>query len=543
MLGWLKRLFGVGGAKAPAAPPAPPRRFASRGPSSRFDNAATTADNARHWGAADGLSARAVMSPDVRQRLRNRARYERANNSYCQGLVLTLVNDLVGAGPKLRCRLDDEATNRAVQDAYGRWAKAAGVAEKRRVMAGCKLTDGEAFAVLTTNLRQADPVKLSLRLVEAEQVQTPLPRTTATMDAAEVLDGIELDAGGNPAFYHVLRHHPGDTGFAALAFQSDRVPADRVIHWFRRDRPGQTRGVPEITPALGTFANLRRLTEATLAAAETAADISAVLLSKAPAPGDDEQDYGVPPVEAATPNPGVPFDAIPIEKRTMVQLPDGMDMKQFAAEHPNAMYQEFKRELLKECGRCVNAPFNVVGGDSSQYNYSSARLDHLLYRSAVRVVRSECEEVVEDRLFDAWLEEARLVPGYLPDGLPDTIPHDWFWGGFESIDPLKEAAADTEALANGTMTLQERYAEAGQDWESHVRQRGKEVALLRDLGLMPIDPAQAPSGQGGKRLGTEEQGPPPAPPAPPQPSRNGRRQSNLLPLTEFLLRAEVTDGR
>jgi len=67
----------------------------------KFDSAQTNADNRRHWANADGLSADAAASPAVRQTLRNRARYEVANNSYARGIVLTLANDVTGTGPRL----------------------------------------------------------------------------------------------------------------------------------------------------------------------------------------------------------------------------------------------------------------------------------------------------------------------------------------------------------------------------------------------------------------------------------------------------------
>jgi len=47
----------------------------------RYDAAVTTNENRRHWRGADGLSANAANSPDIRRILRNRARYEIANNS------------------------------------------------------------------------------------------------------------------------------------------------------------------------------------------------------------------------------------------------------------------------------------------------------------------------------------------------------------------------------------------------------------------------------------------------------------------------------
>jgi len=98
MLGWLR---GILGRKRPAfAHPSPMLRRASAGVliRARFDSAQTNADNRRHWANADGLSANAAANPEVRRILRNRARYEVANNSYARGIVLTLANDVIGTG-------------------------------------------------------------------------------------------------------------------------------------------------------------------------------------------------------------------------------------------------------------------------------------------------------------------------------------------------------------------------------------------------------------------------------------------------------------
>jgi hypothetical protein len=45
----------------------------------RYDAAATTEENRRHWANADMLSAAAANNPQVRRTLRSRARYEVAN--------------------------------------------------------------------------------------------------------------------------------------------------------------------------------------------------------------------------------------------------------------------------------------------------------------------------------------------------------------------------------------------------------------------------------------------------------------------------------
>jgi len=428
----------------------------------RYDAASFSRDNYRHWSNADGLSAKSANSAEVRRVLRNRARYEVANNSYARGIVLTLANDCIGTGPRLQLRTDIPEINRRVEREFAAWAKAIGLAEKLRTMRMARAQDGEAFAVLANNDRLPVPVKLDLRLVEADQVSTP-------GRMANAVDGIIFDAFGNPIEYHLLKHHPGDLA-APADYEYEYIPANSMIHWFRVDRPGQVRGIPDITPALPLFAQLRRFTLAVLAAAETAADFAGILYTDAPPGGE---------ADAAE-----PFEPIELEQRALVTMPGGWKMSQLQAEQPATTYAEFKREILNEIARCLNMPYNIAAGNSSEYNYASGRLDHQVYYKSIRVDQSHLESVVLDRVLLAWIDEAVLIPGYVPQDIRgDDLPRQWFWDGREHVDPAKEATAQATRLANHTTTLAYEYSRQGLDWEESLRQRAKEIALMNELGL------------------------------------------------------------
>jgi len=429
----------------------------------RYDAAQTTTENARHWAMADGLSPDAAQTPDVRRTLRNRARYEVANNAYARGLVLTIAGDCVGTGPRLQLLSENSETNRIVEQAFAQWAAAVDLPAKLRTMRMSKSTDGEAFALLTTNLGVDHPVKLDVWPIEADRVTTPEPR----LGDENIVDGIELDPFGNPAAYHVLRHHPGDTAFPYDSFMT--VPAADMIHWFRADRPGQHRGIPEIMPALPLFAQLRRYTLAVLGAAETAADFAAVLYTDAPANG-----------EAASVEP---MDVVELEKRMATTLPDGWKLGQIKAEQPGTTYGEFKREILGEIGRCLQVPVNVMTGDSSKHNYASGRLDHQTYFKSLRIEQSHLGRIVMDHIFTAWVAEAALLEVFAFLRAMETLSQSWFWDGTEHVDPAKEANAQATRLASLTTTLAYEYARQGKDWETELRQRAKEKELMRQLGL------------------------------------------------------------
>lgn len=435
-----------------------------------YDLAETNDDNARHWAKADGLSADAAASPERRRIMRNRARHEVANNSLARGIVLTLANDTIGTGPRLQLVAGDASPevraglNRIEHD-WAQWAAATGLAEKLRTMRMARTQDGEAFALLVTNPALPTRVKLDLRLVEADQVTTP----DLYWATPNHIDGIVFDAAGNPSQYHVLKQHPGA---AAAMFQADydRIPASQVVHYFRPERPGQHRGLPELMPALGLFAELRRFTLAVIAAAETAADYAAVIKSTGPA------------VEQAAVEA---METVELERRMATVLPEGWDLGQIKAEQPSTTYPMFKREILNEIARCLNMPYNIAACNSSGYNYASGRLDHQTYYKSIDVDRHAMATQILERVFAAWLREYLAdASGISPSDIDLThYEHTWFWDGREHVDPGKEASAQAMRLANHTTTLAYEYGRQGRDWEQELRQRSRELAMMRQLGL------------------------------------------------------------
>ena len=427
----------------------------------RYDAAQTTHENSRHWSMADDRSADAANTEEVRRRLRNRARYETANNSYCHGVVLTLAGDCIGTGPRLQMAERNDERIRRLESEFIRWSKAIGLTEKLRTMRMAKVTDGESFAVLTSNPGVNHPVKLDVIPVEADRVTTPF-----TMDIHQT-DGLEFDAHGNVTAYHLLKEHPGDE--STLGEHSIRIPAKYMIHWYRSDRPEQHRGIPELTPALPLFAQLRRYTLAVIAAAETAADFAAVIYTDAPANG-----------EAV---PANPFETVELEKRLATTLPDGWKLGQLKAEQPTTNYSQFKREILGEIGRSLQVPINVIAGDSSQHNYASGRLDHQMYHRAIALEQEHCANVVLDHIFRLWLPEYMLIGSTPEVDEVYTHRHVWYWDGFEHVDPVKESSAQGQRLANRTTTLKSEYARQGIDWEDALEQLAAERRKLEELGL------------------------------------------------------------
>lgn len=426
----------------------------------RFDAAQTTKDNAKHWSAAEFLSADAEADSSVRRILRTRARYEVQNNSYARGIVKTLADDTIGTGPRLQMLLDDEGLNRRIEHDFQTWAKKTHLPAKLRTIRMARCQDGEAFILLARNPMLKTNVTLDMQLIEADRV------TDDGLDNdANCVDGVTFDQFGNPKSYKVLKSHPGGTDpFHAGAMA---VKAENMIHVFRRDRPEQHRGIPEITAALPLFAHLRRFTLAVVSAAEAAADFAGILYTDAPANGEADN------VEA--------MDSIQLERNMLLTMPGGWKMSQVDPKQPVTTYGEFKHEILNEIARCLSMPFNVAAGNSSGYNYASGRLDHQTYYKAIKVDQSFLETEVLDRVLEAWMREWALAASADVD-LCDCR-HVWFWDGQEHVDPSKEAAAQQKRLESHTTNLAIEYARQGRDWEVELRQIAKERELMKELGI------------------------------------------------------------
>ncbi len=434
----------------------PPQRIVQ----ARFDAAQTSKDNARHWAAADHLSADMEAAPEVRRTLRMRSRYEVANNSYAKGLVQMLANDTIGTGPRLQMLSGDEGFNDEVESEFMRWADAVRLSSKLRTMRMSRCQDGEAFAVLATNPKVRNPVKLDLMLIEADRVSGDLK----WLEDDTSVDGISFDPWGNPVDYRVLKYHPGDVHYMP-GDEAIHVPAEYMLHIFRQDRPGLHRGVPELTAALPLFAQLRRYNLAVLSAAEAAADFAAILYTDAPANGESDD------VE--------PMDTIPLERNMMLTVPAGWKMGQLDPKQPAANHAEFVKIILSEIARCVVTTYGTLAGDFSGHNYASRRLDNQIYHKSILVDRSFWETEVLNRIFEVWFREYSLTS--MKYAL--TERHLWFWDGAESVDPAKTATAQEKRLANNTTTLAAECAKEGRDYLSVLRQRAKEYKLMRELGI------------------------------------------------------------
>jgi capsid protein len=420
----------------------------------RYDVAQTTDENATLWTGVDSLSAAQANNPSIRSIIRNRARYEVANNSYARGIIKSITNDTIGTAIQLQ--LGDSPRAQEIEQDFMDWARAIRLWQKLRTMRGSKCVDGEVFGMLTTNKRIRNEIKLDLKLLECDMVES-----WYTVLKTDEIDGIRFDESGNPTEYRVLKQHPGDYRAIKVTNAGDWIAAKYIIHYFTEERPGQVRGVSEILSSLSLFGQLRKYTAAVIEAASRAAEISSVM-----------QTDLVPDSLAA--ELADPVTIIEAQRNAIVSLPEGWKLNQMKPEQPTTAYKEFKAEIIKEMARCINMPANVAQGDSSGYNYASGRLDHQSYDRAIEVERCDVVALILDRVYEEWLSEYSIRKSLSEVDKKMARSHEWHFSGRGHVDPTKEANADDTRFVNASLTKSAYYAKQGKDWKREEQQWIKE---------------------------------------------------------------------
>lgn len=428
-----------------------------------YDAAQSGRHNENHWANADGEDANTLIN-DALETLRNRARYEVRNNSYATGIITTLATDVVGAGPNLQLTTGNKSADSKGEENFKEWVNDCDVSGKLTLpdmlwLAVIQfLESGEALF-----LKQFPADGFKLQMLEPDYLKTPWGLVTD----GTVEQGIKVDEYGRPVTYYISKKHPGSGTQYTMDPNFTEVPAERVVHLFRTDRPGQVRGIPWLTPSLPLFAMLRRYTLAVIAAAETAADISGVIETDSPE---------INPVPVET------LDPIEMERNTFLTMPAQWKASQFKPEQPNNTYKEFKSEIINEIARCLNMPFNRAAANSAGYNYASGKLDNQTYWGFIRWIQNFFVVHFLNPILKENLREASLLGNFPAYGLK-RIKAIWHWQGPTHADPQKEGAGQKHRLENLTTTLADEFAAKGQDWEEKLEQLAREKEKKEELGL------------------------------------------------------------
>jgi lambda family phage portal protein len=441
---------------------------------------------------ADWITSSTSMDAELRsslKRLRDRSRDLVRNNDYARSAQRAITNNVVGQGVRMQAavkmrrggRMDDN-TNAAIESSWEKWCRkqychTAGVLsfhDIERQLMDAMLSDGEIFVRTVRRQFGNGKVPLALEIIEADRLDIDLNEMAKSGN--EIRMGVERDQWGRPVAYHFKVDHPGDYPFGAGAVnnKTERVSASEVIHLFRQERPGQTRGISWVASAIMKMHHLQGYTEAEVIAARAEACRMGFITS----PEDDVMQDGTDAGQAVS-----NFEPGRIER-----LMPGESFIESKPNRPGGQYEPFVRAMLHSMAAGLGVSYATLSRDYSQSNYSSGRLALLDDRDNWRVLQQWLIENFHRQVFDEWLGLAVLsgevqLQGYEtnPDFYHSVrwIPRGWQW-----VDPAKEMAAYKDAVRCGFTTVTDVVAQQGGDIEDVMQQRQRELQMAEEMGLV-----------------------------------------------------------
>ena len=469
---WLDRTIGW------ISPRAGLRRANAREMLGRAYEGASRADGWRP--RRPGASARADYLADARE-LRHRARSLASNVPLIAQAVNVMVSCAIGTGIVPRWVNDRDGVTAKRWNAWVRLADYDGLLDFYGLQgkAWCAMkVDGEVLARLRERRVGPAVVPLQIQLLEIDWLDV---ERNEVRGGNEVIAGIEYDRRGERAAYWLFDRHPGDVGLRATLRESQRVPAEEIIHLFNPARPGQQAGISALAPVIPTVRDLQVYEDAEQARKNLEARMGAI--------GEwDESlvDMASMTESIKTPVPGSGPSVLDLGELSgggIIGLPPGMRNPTFIQPTAAPGYVDYVKHKQKIICAGVGVPYEFATGDMSEVNFSSSRVRTNQYKRDVE--REQWTLAVPmfcNRIATRWMSLAELAGAPVPPG----VYPDWTTPKWASVNPVQDVAADLSEIKGGLSSISEKIRQRGYDPELVFGELKTDLERLAQDGTLPL---------------------------------------------------------
>lgn len=330
------------------------------------------------------------------------------------------------------------------------------------------------------------PVSLALEVIEADRLS--LERDTYKASGVResgnrIVRGVEIDDLGKPVAYWIYKQHP-NSPYIVGNQTPERVPAKEILHLFRMDRVGQTRGVSWFAPAMGWMRDLGVYVDNELQASAVASCFTAAIKTDTPAgsllapQGEDTIDQNSNSLEY-------------LEPGLIARLRPGESIEAVNPGRPNASAEPWIRLMLRGICAGTGTSYESISKDFSNTSYSSSRTSKLDDRPRYRSYQNYLIAHFCYPIWDAFCDAAAIggienfpTSTELLTDRRKVAPVEWQTPEWEWVDPQSEQAAATSSLDMFMSTYQDELGSRGRSWRATFYQAKKERDLRMRLGLL-----------------------------------------------------------
>ena len=275
----------------------------------------------------------------------------------------------------------------------------------KTILTSCFI-DGEIF-IRPMEGKNFNPFGFTTQLITSEMVDWKLNKELPNGNF--IVMGIEVTPYWKKVAYWFRKHNPKtetDYGFN-WTINYDRIPADQVIHLYKKETVHQLRGITHLAPVGIRLKMLYGIEEAALVRIRASANVPWVYEEIPNQLGGSGSLASVGQGKDASGN-----QILESEKGGILTAPKGYQVKSLESSFPGQTYEPFKDGVLHSIAAGVNQEFASVSGDWTGYNYSVSRAANEEPRDEHKDNQAWYAEQYKNPIFARWLVMA-LMSGEL----------------------------------------------------------------------------------------------------------------------------------
>ena len=337
-----------------------------------------------------------------------------------------------------------------------------------------------------------------LQVVDADR----LSNAHGAPDTDLLRGGVVKDGDGAPFAYQIRNSHPGDylgtTSPSAFSWTTverrESWGRPRVLHLFRKDRPGQTRGVSKLVAALARFKQLQRFADSELANAVINALFAATITSSFDPTVAQEHLTSSAVAGIHDLRHGFYEQYNPTLAGARIQhLFPGDDLKFLNAGRDASSLATFTETFLRSIASGLGVAYEQMSMDWSHVNFATGRLLFIEIWRGVTKARGligmmwatpTLLAVTEDGIDNGMIEPPSTAVD-LYEAPAAWLRGRWIGPARGWADPVKEPAGALLQMALGATTGEDVAADQGNDLDLIIPQLGREARAWQAEGLMP----------------------------------------------------------
>ncbi|APG24096.1 phage portal protein [Syntrophotalea acetylenica] len=479
-----------------------------------YTGARTDRRQTYNWGLRDSDADSAILGdlPTLRARSRDLER----NAPLASGAINTKVTSIVGSGLKPRAAIDRDILTGLTEEQADAWERAAErefklatgtadfdiershsfLASQALVLRGV-LSAGDIFVNLPRKSRPGNPYTLRVNFIEADRVCNP----DGKPDTATLVAGIGKDSDGAPVRCHVTKHHPGNL---RAAKKREWIPLEYyskdgrrlVLHIYRKLRPGQTRGVPDLAPVIELLKQYSKYTDHEIQAAVVSSLLTVFIKNTTGNP-----QIAMPAVGGISQTQDqIDTEGMELGSGAVLGLLPGEDIEVVDPKRPNTAAEAFLGAMAQQIGVALELPRELlVKNFTASYSASRAALLEawrFFMTSRTWLAEQYCQPIWEAVITEAVARGRLAAPGFFSDPLVRMayLGCEWTGDAMGQLNPVQEVtAAQLKVEAGFSTRSRETAGLNGGDWERDERQRAKEQkAEAKRLPVEPTPEGSAP---------------------------------------------------